>query len=382
MTNTRLKIVADQNMPMVEMLFSPFGDVTLMAGRSISAADIVDADVLLVRSVTLVNETLLAESAVKFVGSATIGIDHIDIDYLRTHGIHFAFAPGCNAAAVVQYDLSVMSYLDPYWQHKNIGIVGCGNVGGLLFRTLKALDVNCHVYDPFLNNDDVPLSDFDSVLRCDIVCLHTPLTYDGPFPTHHLFDQNVLNRLNSSALLINAGRGDVVDKAALLRLLNTQSELQVALDVWSDEPQIDLELLHKISIGTPHIAGYSREGKINGTKMIFEAFTEWLPKTVLIEPYEPLNYVEIACQRTHSLSEILLASYNVLDDDLRMRQSLLNISEELGSAEVAAIFDDLRKTYPTRIQYDWTIISSDGEAFSGEQRDQLQKLGFKLTDNL
>ncbi|MDG1474163.1 MAG: erythronate-4-phosphate dehydrogenase, partial [Porticoccaceae bacterium] len=108
MTNTRLKIVADQNMPMVEMLFSPFGDVTLMAGRSISAADIVDADVLLVRSVTLVNETLLAESAVKFVGSATIGIDHIDIDYLRTHGIHFAFAPGCNAAAVVQYDLSVM----------------------------------------------------------------------------------------------------------------------------------------------------------------------------------------------------------------------------------------------------------------------------------
>ncbi|MDG1475376.1 MAG: DUF3410 domain-containing protein, partial [Porticoccaceae bacterium] len=269
-----------------------------------------------------------------------------------------------------------------YGHHKNIGIVGCGNVGGLLFRTLKALDVNCHVYDPFLNNDDVPLSDFDSVLRCDIVCLHTPLTYDGPFPTHHLFDQNVLNRLNSSALLINAGRGDVVDKAALLRLLNTQSELQVALDVWSDEPQIDLELLHKISIGTPHIAGYSREGKINGTKMIFEAFTEWLPKTVLIEPYEPLNYVEIACQRTHSLSEILLASYNVLDDDLRMRQSLLNISEELGSAEVAAIFDDLRKTYPTRIQYDWTIISSDGEAFSGEQRDQLQKLGFKLTDNL
>ena len=366
---------------MVEALFSPFGDVTLMAGRSISAADIVDADVLLVRSVTLVNETLLAESAVKFVGSATIGVDHIDIDYLCAHDIKFAYAPGCNAAAVVQYDLSVMSYLEPYWQHKNIGIVGCGNVGGLLLRTLKALDIDCCVYDPFLTNEDIPLSDFDSVLRCDIVCLHTPLTYEGPFPTYHLFDQNVLSRLNSSALLINAGRGDVVDNAALLRLLTTQPELQVALDVWSDEPEIDLELLNKVSIGTPHIAGYSREGKINGTKMIFEAFIDWLPNKVPIKPYEPLSCVEIACQCTDTLSDIILASYNVLDDDIRMRQSLLHPRETSGKATVASIFDDLRKTYPTRIQNDWTVISSDGKNFSDNQRYQLEGLGFKLRDS-
>lgn len=268
------RLVADQNMPLVEALFSHFFEVQLLPGREITAQSIEGAEVLLVRSVTPVNQSLLAGSSVRFVGSATAGTDHVDLDYLAKNHIQFAHAPGCNAHAVVQYVLSVLCCLKPQWQQCRVGIVGCGNVGGLLYRQLCALGVQCRVYDPFLDSADIPdLCSFEQVLDCEIISVHTPLTTSGPYPTHHMFDRQTLQQIKSTSLLINAGRGGVIDNIALLSLLKQRSGLQVALDVWESEPQIDTELLDLVAIATPHIAGYSYEGKIRGTQMLFDSLS-------------------------------------------------------------------------------------------------------------
>ena len=164
-------------------MFAAYGELHLLVGRDISAADVKDADILLVRSVTSVGRDLLAGSSVKFVGSATIGTDHIDLNYLDAAGIGFSHAPGCNADAVVQYDLSVMCRLMPDWQSKKVGILGCGNVGGQLYKRLQALTVSCAVYDPFLSQQQIPdLGALDNVLKCDVICVHTPITTDGRSP--------------------------------------------------------------------------------------------------------------------------------------------------------------------------------------------------------
>ncbi len=354
-----MKIVADQNMPLAEELFASFGQVFLLPGREITAADLIDADVLLVRSVTQVNRQLLEHSKVKFVGSATIGTDHIDTAYLQSAGIKFAHAPGCNAEAVVQYDLSVMCRLMPDWQSKTVGIVGCGNVGGRLHRRLSDLGVNCRVYDPFLTPDLVAdIGSFEQLYSCDIICLHTPITRNTEFPTYHLFDHEVLLKLKPDALLINAGRGAVVDNKALLACLESGSQLQVALDVWESEPQLDLNLMALVTLATPHIAGYSLEGKINGTQMVLDAFLQSQGKSA-----QQLQKYEVKCQAlvdTASLEEAILLSYDVREDDLRMRAALA----DLVSAEAVGLaFDQLRKAYPVRREFSFYSVSSEDKNF-------------------
>ncbi len=354
-----MKIVADQNMPLAEELFASFGQVLLLPGREITAADLIDADVLLVRSVTQVNRQLLEHSKIKFVGSATIGTDHIDTAYLHSAGIEFAHAPGCNAEAVVQYDLSVMCRLMPDWQSKTVGIVGCGNVGGRLYRRLSDLGVNCRVYDPFLTSDLVAdIGSFDQLYSCDIICLHTPITKNTEFPTHHLFDHEVLLKLKPDALLINAGRGAVVDNKALLACLESGSRLQVALDVWESEPQLDLSLMALVTLATPHIAGYSLEGKTNGTQMVFDAFLQSQGKSA-----QQLQKSEVKCQALGdraSLEEAILLSYDVCEDDLRMRAALADL---VTAEAVGLAFDQLRKTYPVRREFSFYSVPSEDENF-------------------
>jgi erythronate-4-phosphate dehydrogenase len=366
-----MKIVADENMPLVREMFSPYGEVVTYPGRELTSEHVWDADVLLVRSVTLVNSSLLEGSRVKFVGSATIGVDHVDQHYLAQRGICFASAPGCNANSVVQYVLSVLFTLRPDWMGQTVGIVGCGNVGGRLYQVLTELGVNCRCYDPFLTKEQIPdWVSFDDILQSDVLCLHTPFTTEGAFPTYHLFDEAVLAQLSSKVLLINAGRGAVVDNAALLRLLPDKS-WQVALDVWEPEPDIALALLEQVDIGTPHIAGYSADGKVNGTGMIRDAFCTWqgqgVPETDL-RPDQPLQ-VTAAC-----LAEAVLATYNVAEEDLRMRQALL--AESIGLAEstdVPSVFDRLRKTYPQRLEFQhYRVGGTPSESLSR----QLSVLGF------
>jgi erythronate-4-phosphate dehydrogenase len=379
MNDRPLKIVADENMPLVKELFSPYGDVRLIPGRSIRSEDVLDADVLLVRSVTSVNSKLLQGSSVKFVGSATIGIDHVDTTFLSSSGIRFAFAPGCNAKAVVQYDLSVMSRLMPDWQDKTVGIIGCGNVGGQLCNTLSAIGVNCRVYDPFLPADGrFPVGNLNEVLGRDIVCVHTPLTYEGLFPTHHMIDRAAINRLGAGALLINAGRGEVIDTEALLDILRSGKELSVALDVWESEPDICSDLLRHVSLGTPHIAGYSLEGKVNGTTMVFDRFLEWLNVQEDYTTRLSIDPVSIIDQTINSFTQALLASYDVLDDDKRMRERLFGLAK--GSTEQRDMFDALRREYPVRREFGSTVIDVGGQTEGAELKSTLAAVGFLLTE--
>ena len=364
-----MKIVADQNMLMVEPLFAEYGSITYVPGRSICAADIVDADILLVRSVTQVNKALLENSSVSFVGSATIGTDHIDRDYLAERGIAFAYAPGCNADAVVQYDLSVLSRLQANWLNCTVGIVGCGNVGGRLYRALTNLGVRCSVYDPFLSaGSGFNLVDFDTVLGSDVICVHTPLTLSGPHPTRHLFNAEVLARINPGSLLINAGRGAVIDNAALLELLEGESPLTVALDVWEGEPTISLPLMEKVSLATPHIAGYSVEGKARGTEMLAQAFKRLTHVKAATLAQQPKTVATLAAE---TLSELILASYDVAEDDLRMREALQ------ASSDSSLTFDLLRKQYPERHEFSCYEVSSTAENAQPELIDQALKLGFR-----
>jgi erythronate-4-phosphate dehydrogenase len=360
-------IIADQNMPFVEDYFGQLGEVKLMAGRDIDRQAIESAEILLVRSVTEVNSDLLQGSAVRFVGSATAGTDHIDLEYLEKNNIHFAHAPGCNAEAVVQYVLSVFSYLKPEWQQSRVGIVGCGNVGGRLYQKLQSLGVECRVYDPFLTTTQIPdLVTFDKILRCDIISLHTPLTSAGDFPTYHMFNQQMLDQLKPNSLLINAGRGAVIDNLALIDRLKQSDNLQVALDVWESEPHINTELVDLVSLATPHIAGYSHEGKVRGTSMLAEALHKTyltdrsmaLPNNLNDSLKAPLDTAGI------DLNQLLLECYKVADDDQRMRKAL-------KGGDIAVRFDQLRKTYPQRREYNHFKISADSPIYP-----QLKLLGF------
>lgn len=374
-----MKIVADENMPLVREMFSPYGEVKTLPGRDLTANHVKEADVLLVRSVTAVNENLLAGSQVQFVGSATIGTDHVDQHYLQQQGISFANAPGCNANAVVQYVLSVLFRLRSNWMEQTVGIVGCGNVGGRLYQILQQLGVNCRCYDPFLDpsfglnpspdrGNNAHLVSFDEVLQSDILCLHTPLTTSGLYPTFHLFNEAVLSQLAPDTLLINAGRGAVVDNQALLHLLPERS-WQLALDVWEGEPDIVLPLLEKVDIGTPHIAGYSYDGKVKGTQMIHDAFCH---SQGFDAPDVTSSLGAMVGLSSASLSEAVLATFDVAQEDQRMREALL-----ATGVNASKTFDPLRKSCPKRLEFQHYQVVGDVDAPLAQS---LMTLGFTCRD--
>ena len=346
-----MKIVADENMPLVAELCGPFGDVVTAPGRAIDRALVADADVLLVRSVTRVGGALLAGSRVRFVGSATIGTDHLDLSWLAAQGITWANAPGCNAVAVADYVVAALCACDPDWLGKTVAIVGCGNVGAGLYRRLRNLGVDCLCYDPFLTpGGELPLVAFDRVLDADILCLHTPLTRDGPHPTWHLFDADLLGRLKPGALVLNAGRGEVVDNAALLAQLEN-NRLRAVLDVWEGEPRICRDLLARVAIGTPHIAGYSLEGRLRGTLRVHEALCRFLgagrgmgldEALALLPPGSGDTGHALRVPPGAGFADWVLAAYDPRVDCRRMRQALA------ADPDTGAAFDALRKGYPWR----------------------------------
>ena len=278
-----MKILVDENMPYARDLFSRLGEVTAVPGRPIPVAQLADADALMVRSVTKVNESLLAGKPIKFVGTATAGTDHVDEAWLKQAGIGFSAAPGCNAIAVVEYVFSSLLMLaerDGFSLYdRTVGIVGVGNVGRRLQARLEALGIKTLLCDP-PRADRGDEGDFRSldelVQRADILTFHTPLFKDGPYKTLHLADEKLIRSLKPGAILINACRGAVVDNTALLTCLNEGQKLSVVLDVWEGEPELNVELLKKVDIGTPHIAGYTLEGKARGTTQVFEAYSKFI----------------------------------------------------------------------------------------------------------
>lgn len=370
-----MKILVDENMPYAVELFSRLGNVQAVPGRPIPQDALNDADALMVRSVTKVNEALLAGKPVKFVGTATAGTDHVDDAWLQQQGIGFSAAPGCNAIAVVEYvfsSLLILAQRDGFQlRDKTVGIVGVGNVGSRLNARLRALGIRTLLCDPPLadRGDEETFSSLDQlVAEADILTFHTPLNMSGPYSTHHLVDADLLARLPADRILINACRGEVVDNAALLDALNGPKKLTAVLDVWEPEPDLSLALLDKVAIGTAHIAGYSLEGKARGTTQVFEAFSQFIgqPQKVPLEellPAPEFPVVSFSGELNEArLLRLIHLVYDVRRDDAPLRRV----------AGKAGEFDKLRKFYEERREWSSLKVICDNPATV----ELLNKLGF------
>ena len=276
-----LKIIIDENIAFAREAFNQFGQIILLPGKKITNQELQKADILIVRSVTQVNEDLLKNTAVKFVGTATIGTDHIDLDYLNKNNIVFADAKGCNAYSVAEYVITALLFLadklDLKLSDKTIGIVGVGNIGSKVAAFANALGMKVLLNDPPLqrNGDKREFLPLDKILSTDIITFHVPLIKEGVDKTYHILDKEKMGLINKNAILINTSRGPVVDNKELINVIR-EKNLRVVLDVWENEPDVNLDLLKEVLIGSPHIAGYSREGKVNGTKMIYNALCNYL----------------------------------------------------------------------------------------------------------
>jgi erythronate-4-phosphate dehydrogenase len=310
--------------------------------------------VLLVRSVTRVDEALLDGSMVQFVGTATSGFDHIDREYLAKCHIGFSHAPGSNANSVVEYVLAAIAAIDDKLEQLlcggTVGIIGYGFVGKAVAARFGALGIQYLVYDPWLDQNTVPdAAGLDAVLDCDVVTLHAALTNMQPWPSHHLLGARELQRLRAGTLLINASRGPVVDNEALLAHLLRNPNRSTVLDVWEGEPVVQAALLAEVSLGTAHIAGYSLDGKLLATRMLSEALVSYLglaplSQTSAVEAAAAID-VGDAVSTAQLLRRLVQARYDIFKDDTLLRAA---VASEQGKPAGGAGFDLLRKSYRDR----------------------------------
>ena len=349
----KLKLIADDNIPAVRQYLGSLFDITLVNGRALSRDQLLEADALLVRSVTRVDENLLAETGVSFVGSATSGTDHMDQTWLAQTGITFCHAPGSNANSVVEYVLAAVAatgqVLERLLVAGRVGIVGYGRVGAALAARLEALGINWCAYDPLLAKDEIarPAS-LEQVLDCELICLHPELTCEGPWPSYHLIGAAELARLGDHQLLINASRGAVIDNKALLHCLGEPLPPAVVLDVWEQEPWIEPELLRQVSIGTAHIAGYSLDGKVLATRMLARQLLahfgmETQPGAGPLSDIAPVVLAG-AGSPAEAMRQLIEQRYPIARDDQLLRQAVFGSDDN----ERAAQFDVLRKQYAER----------------------------------
>ena len=365
-----LTIVADSNIASLDEFFnaSTLGQETkrtvniiAVAGRDINAQLIAECqpDVLLIRSVTLVSEALLAENnSVKFVGSATIGTDHVDQDYLAARNITFANATGCSKHSVAQYVLTAILTLCPqYWQPSiapvKLGIIGLGNIGSTLAQYAYDLGWQVLGYDPLLPASNINNASLAQVLsQSDVISLHVPLTdkkdntnpNGSDYPTRYIIDKNALDAMPSETLLINSARGPVINAAELEADIKCTGR-RVVLDVFEHEPEISEQLLSKLAIATPHIAGYTVEGKLRGTQIIYDALCEKLAVTPVQSMHTllPLNMFLWSELKAHP--ERLIKFYDIMQDDASLRS-------KLADGQVKGIdFDQLRRDYHLRREW-------------------------------
>lgn len=346
-----LRIVADANIAYVHDAFGALGDVTTLPSRELTPASVRDADLLLVRSTIRVDAALLTGSRVRFVATATIGIDHLDTAYLDGAGIRWVSAPGSNADSVVQWFAAALARV-PDVARRQLGIVGVGNVGARIERLFRALDVKPPLLcDPprARREGGAAFVALDELLAsCDLVTLHVPLTRSGPDATFQLLDAR---RLRPDAILINACRGEVLDTASALAVDNP-----LLLDVFEGEPRPDRRLVARATLATPHIAGHSLDGKANGTKMIYDAACAfvgvaptWNPRDSLPPPPGRV----VVDRRADGVAAALLAvaaGYDAREDDAALR-ALVDGGDD-GSG-----FRRYRENYPERRELDGRAVS-------------------------
>ncbi|MBN1294554.1 MAG: 4-phosphoerythronate dehydrogenase [Candidatus Latescibacteria bacterium] len=361
-----MKIIADENIPYAYDAFSNIGEVTLVSGRNIPSLKNVDA--LVVRSITKVNSQLLDGSSVKFVGTSTIGFDHIDREYLESNNIGFASAPGSNSNSVSEYVVAaLLVYAERYGitlEGSSIGVIGVGNVGSKVVKKCEALGMTVLKNDPPLKDQtqDPSFLSLEDVLKADFVTLHVPLTKTGKYSTYHMVNDNFIASMDG--VLINSSRGSVVDEKPLIKALGKNIKTAI-LDVWENEPNINHNLAIQID-GTPHIAGYSFDGKVNGTQMMYDSICshfgikpEWDAKDVV-----PAG-TKITCTGNSDEDVLRDAIFQVYD----IRKDYETFQKYMAE------FDRLRKEYPIRREFPATEVTFDG---SESAKRKLTGLGFKV----
>ena len=352
-----MRVVVDSHIPNIRGLIEPLARVDYLEPDEITPASVADADALIIRTRTRCDATLLEGSRVRFIGSATIGTDHIDLPYCSSRGITVRNAPGCNAPAVAQWVMAAIAV----WMNRHavtdprgltLGVVGVGHIGSIVARWARQLGFTVLLNDPPRENRDGSFDDIFLPLeelqrRCDIITFHTPLTRDGEWPTWHLCDQRFLDGLEQCRLLLNAARGPIADNVALLRWHG-----DLGLDCWENEPRISLPLLDKCLVATPHIAGYSREGKQRGTAMMLAALNAHFGWSI------PLPHVAAPALGARDITlAALAASYDILADTARLKSALTTAEGAAPTVAdgpaptMATHFESLRNNYPHRPEF-------------------------------
>jgi erythronate-4-phosphate dehydrogenase len=357
-----MKIIADENIPFVTECFSSIGDVETVSGRKMTSTLVSDADVLLVRSITQVGADLLAGSKVRFVGTATIGFDHIDIEYLSRNNTGFASAPGSNANSAAEYIIAALLNIanehNIQLEGKSIGITGVGNVGSRVVNKCLALGMKTYLNDPPLQRQtgDSKYLPIEQLFDCDFITLHTPLTFEGADKTFHLADDTFFKSLKKGCIFINASRGGVVDSSALKAAIKTGRLQAVVLDVWVNEPNIACMIMI-----------YEAACKYFGLEAKYD-ISSFLP-----EPAVPELNIDL---KSNSEQDILLNAveriYDIKTDDARLRQIVEKSMEQRGK-----FFDHLRKTYPVRREFQNTNVTVDDRNSSLAKK--LNGIGFLLS---
>lgn len=334
-----MKVIVDNKIPYIKEAIERIADeVVYLPGHAFTSDDVRDADALITRTRTLCNRQLLEGSKVRFIATATIGFDHIDTDYCAEAGIVWSNCPGCNAGSVEQYLHAVLLLLKRekgfVWEDACLGIVGVGHVGSRICRMAEKLGMRVLLNDPPRANEGeagfVDLSTLAS--ECDVISFHTPLYRNGRYKTYHLADNDFFASLKKKPVIINTSRGEVIDTLALLSALKSEKVKDAIIDTWEHEPEINRDLLQRVFIGTPHIAGYSADGKANATRMSLEALCRFFHIEAdfeIVPPVlPPFSYSEDA-------EEAYLQVYNPMQDCKRLRSN----PEE---------FEQLRGNYPLR----------------------------------
>jgi erythronate-4-phosphate dehydrogenase len=376
-------IAVDEKIPYWEQAFPRAGEVRLFSARKVSAADLREADALVVRSVTRVDGNLLGGTQVRFVGTATIGMDHLDEEYLRRRGIYVTNAAGSNANSVAEHIIAalLLTAQRRQWDlaRKSLAVVGVGHVGSLVVRKAACLGIDTVLCDPPLRETtgDKKYLDLEDVLDADILTLHVPLTKEGPYPTWHMFDAAVIGRLTRRQFLMNTARGAVIDNRALKEALLARAMEGAMLDVWEGEPRIDYELLRETDLGSPHIAGYSLDGKVRGTEMILEQLCRFFGANVAWDTsgiYPPVASIAPAAgtSRMDAIRSIVLQAFDILVPDANLR-ALASLAPDVA----ASAFDRLRTEYPLRPEFRHFEVALDKS--NAELAAPLAELGFRVS---
>lgn len=365
-----MKFIIDDKIPYINGVLEPYGEVLYIPGKDISAEHVKDADALIVRTRTKVNENLLKGSSIKFVATATIGFDHIDRQYLKDNGIEWTSCPGCNSESVAQYMTAALIELSEKYafslKGKTLGIVGCGNVGSKVKLKAKALGMEVLVCDPPREKAEgsEEFTDLENLTtNSDFITLHVPLYRNGDLKTFHLADKDFFSKMKNSAFIFNTSRGEVINNSDLEAALKNGDIKGAVLDVWENEPDINLELLNEVDICSSHIAGYSADGKSNGTSMSIQAVSkffnlglnDWFPDNVPM----PEKLIHVQNKGFEGVKEAVRKTFDIYTDDRPLRSD-------------PSTFEFNRGNYQLRREFhNYTVDCSDEETL-----DILGKLGF------